>query len=153
MKVRNHQDFWAGVMFVLLGLFFAGFGAQHPIGTADRMGPGYFPTALGIIVIALGVILSLGSLSAKATGEKVSRFDWKVLLLVLGSIVLFGLALRPLGLVLAVFLLVAVSSYASHQFSWRGALTNAVVLILMCVAIFDWALSLHIQIWPAFMGG
>jgi hypothetical protein len=117
------------------------------------MGPGYCPTALGFIVIALGVILSLGSLSAKTTREKVSRFDWKVLLLVLGSIVLFGLVLRPLGLVLAVFLLVAVSSYASHQFSWRGALSNAVVLILMCVAIFDWALNLHIQIWPAFIGG
>jgi hypothetical protein len=140
-------------MFVILGLFFAGFGAQHPIGTADRMGPGYFPTALGIIVIALGVVLSLRSLSGRTKSEKISRFDWKVLLLVLGSIVLFGVALRPLGLVLAVFLLVAASSYASHQFSWRGAVANAVVLILMCVAIFDWALSLHIQIWPAFIAG
>jgi hypothetical protein len=150
MKVRDHQNFWAGVMFVALGAFFAAFGAQHHIGSADRMGPGYFPTALGLIVIALGVILSFNSLSRKAPDVRVSRFGWKPLLLVLSPLVLFGVALRPLGLVPSVILLVLVSSMAGHQFSWRGALANAAVLAFICVAIFDWALDLHIGIWPAF---
>lgn len=152
MKIKNQKDFWSGVMFVVLGLFFSGFGAQYVIGTADRMGPGYFPTALGVIVIALGVILSAGSLSAKAAADNITKFDWRVVLLILGSLVLFGLLLRPLGLVLTLFVLVAISSYASHEFSWLGMLINAVVLILMCLAIFDWGLNLHIQIWPTFLG-
>lgn len=152
MKVRNHQDFWAGVMFVALGMFFAVFGAQHEIGTGDRMGPGYFPTALGIIVIGLGGILSLKSLSRKAPDVKVSPFSWKPLLLILAPLVLFGMTLRPLGLVPSVILLVLVSSMAGHQFSWRGALANAAALALICVAIFDWTLNLHIGLWPAFFG-
>jgi hypothetical protein len=86
MKIKNQKDFWAGVMFMAFGLFFAGFGTQYSIGTAIRIGPGYFPTALGVIVILLGIVIWVGGLSAKATAEKVDQFKWPTLLLILGPI-------------------------------------------------------------------
>ena len=150
--IKNQKDFLGGVMFVIFGGLFAAFGGQYHIGTAAKMGPGYFPTALGVIVMLLGIVISAGGLSSRAAGEKVARFEWRVLLLVIGSVLLFSVLLQPLGLVVSLFALIAVSSYASHEFSWKPALINAGVLIVMCLAVFDWALNLHFQVWPAFVG-
>lgn len=152
MKIRNQKDFWAGVMFMAFGLFFAGFGTQYSIGTAIRIGPGYFPTALGVIVILLGTVILVGGLSAKATAEKVDKLNWPTLLLILGPIVLFGLLLKPLGLIVSLLILIAISSYASHEFSWKATLINAAVLILICVVVFVWGLKLEFPLWPSFIG-
>jgi hypothetical protein len=151
MRIRNKKNFWAGIMFIAFGLFFSGFGAQYAIGTAARMGPGYVPTALGVIVILLGMALSAGALFAKATAENVEKFAFREIILIIGSVVLFGVLLKPLGLIASLFVLVAVSSYASHEFSWRGMLINAVVLTVLCVVVFVWLLKLRFQLWPFFI--
>jgi Tripartite tricarboxylate transporter TctB family len=153
MHIRNQKDFWAGVMFIAFGGFFSGFGTQYTFGSAARMGPGYFPTVLGIVLMLLGLIVAIGGLSSKADEEKIQRFDWPTLLFILGPIVLFGLLLQPLGLVLSLFLLVVISSYASHEFKWRAAIINAIVLIAMSLAVFVWGLKLQFQLWPAFISG
>jgi hypothetical protein len=152
MNIKNQKDFWAGVMFVVFGAFFAGFGTQYSSGTAANMGPGYFPTMLGIALILLGIIVSVGGLSAKATPEKVDKFAWSTLFLVLGPVALFGLLLSTLGLILCLAMLIAVSSYASHEFSWKATLANAAILIALCMAVFVYALKLQFQLWPAFIG-
>lgn len=153
MRVKNQEDFWAGVLFIAIGGFFVWFGSEYRIGTAGSMGPGYFPTALGVIVIALGVLVSAISASRTALRVAVSAFNWKVLLLVLGAIILFGVLLKPLGLIPSVVLLVIVSSAASHKFTWRGTVINAIVLASLCFLVFDWALELHITLWPALLVG
>jgi hypothetical protein len=153
MRIKNQKDFWAGVMFVGFGVFFAGFGTQYTFGTAARMGPAYFPTVLGIILIVLGAIVAIGGVSTKADETKVDKFDWRTLMLILGPIVLFGVLLRPLGLVLDLGMLVLVSSYASHEFKWKEALINSVVLIVMSVGIFVWGLKLQFSLWPSFIAG
>ena len=152
MRIKNQEDFWAGLMFMAFGAFFAGFGAQLEIGVASRMGPGYFPRALGVIVILLGMIISVGSLSARAIANKVEKFSLPPLLLIFGSIVLFGLLLRPLGLILSLLILIAVSSFASHEFSWKATLINAAVLIVINLLMFVWGINLQFQIWPSFIG-
>lgn len=152
MHVRNQKDFWAGVMFVAFGLFFAGFGTRYHFGSAARMGPGYFPTVLGCILIVLGIIIAVSGLSPRAPEQKVGRFAWSTLLLVLGPIVLFGLLLNTLGLVLCLLMLIGISSYASHEFTWKGALGNAVVLIGLCLVVFVYALKLQFPLWPAGIG-
>jgi hypothetical protein len=152
MRIKNHKDFWAGVMFVVFGVFFAGAGTQYTFGTAARMGPGYFPTVLGILLVLIGVVVSIGGLSANAPEQKVDRFAWTTLLLILGPVVLFGLFLGTLGLVVCLFLLIAVSSYASHEFSWKAMFGNAVVLIALCLFVFVYALKLQFPIWPAIFG-
>lgn len=152
MHIKNQKDFWAGVMFVAFGAFFAGFGTQYTFGSAARMGPGYFPTVLGLILILLGIVVAVGGLSAQAAVEKIDRFSWSSLFFILGPIVLFGLLLNTLGLVLCLLMLVAISSYASHEFTWKATLGNAVVLIVLCLVVFVYALKLQFQLWPAFIG-
>lgn len=152
MRVKNQQDFWAGVMFVAFGAFFAGNGMGYEFGTAEEMGAGYFPTVLGVIMLVFGLLIASTGLSAKATDEKIARFEWGVLLFILGPVVLFGLLLQALGLILSLVMLILTSSYASHEFSLKSALFNAAVLIVMCLLIFVWGLDLRFQLWPSFVG-
>ena len=152
MKIRNEKDFWAGVMFLCFGLFFAGFGRRYTFGTAARMGPGYFPVVLGGLLALLGVAIALGALSARAAAERVGGWVWRPLLLVIVPALLFGLLLPVLGLVACIVVLVVLSSLASPEFTWRAALLNAAVLTVLCVLAFVWALKLQFQLLPAFLG-
>jgi uncharacterized integral membrane protein len=151
MHIRDQKDFWAGLLFAAFGLFFSGVGTRYTFGTAARMGPGYFPTVLGIILIILGVVIALGALSPKAAEHRVQKFSWPTILLVLGSVVLFGLLLNRAGLVISLAAVVIVSSYASHEFGWKATLVNTVVLIALCLAVFVYALSLQFPLWPTFL--
>ncbi|OZI27564.1 tricarboxylate transporter [Bordetella genomosp. 7] len=152
MQLRNRQDFWSGVMFVALGLGFAWKAASYQMGTAARMGPGYFPFWLGICLAVLGAVVALSALSSKATETTVERFDFKILFIIIGSVVLFGLLLRPLGLYLSIFLLVAGSSIASFEFNWRVAVVNAIFLVVFCWLAFVKGLGLIFPLWPTFLG-
>lgn len=152
MRIRNQKNFWAGVMFLCFGLFFAGFGRSYHFGTAARMGPGYFPVVLGALLALVGIVIALGAMSARAAAEKVARFAWKPLLLVAVPSLLFGLLLPVLGLVVCIGLLVVLSSLASPEFAWRATLLNAAVLTAICVVAFVWALDLQFNLFPAFLG-
>lgn len=152
MQIRNQKDFWAGALFVAFGLFFVILGRNYAFGSAERMGPGYFPTVVGSIQIGLGLLVSVFALSPKASEQKVSQFSWRTLLLILGPIVLFGLLLNPLGLIGSIIMLVALSSYASHEFTWKGMLVNTAVLVAICLVVFVYGLSLPFNLWPAFVG-
>ncbi len=151
METMKQKDFLAGIMFIVFGVFFAIYGMQYEAGKAANMGAGYFPRVLSIILILIGVILSLSVLFGKTIGEEVSKFDWQTIALIIGPVLLFGLMLKPIGMILSLFVLVVVSSYASHEFKWIGTIINAVVLILMCVMIFVWFLKLQFPIWPSFV--
>jgi len=153
MHIRNRKDFWAGLLFAAFGLFFSGFGSRYTFGSAARMGPGYFPTVLGIILVILGAVIALTALSAKAEEHHVAKFDWRTIALVLGSVVLFGFLLNRAGLVISLATVVMVSSYASHEFGWKAALVNTVVLIALCLVVFVYALSLQFPLWPTFFAG
>ena len=148
MHIRNQKDFWAGVMFAAFGLFFSGFGTRYTFGTAARMGPGYFPTVLGIILVLLGVAIALAALSSKAHEQKVAKFSWPTIVLILGAVVSFGLLLNTAGLVISLIAVVMVSSYASHEFGWKAAVINTVVLVGLCLFLFVYALSLQFPLWP-----
>ncbi|WP_151448865.1 tripartite tricarboxylate transporter TctB family protein [Lacisediminimonas profundi] len=153
MHIRNQKDFWAGVMFILFGGFFAGVGTQYTFGTAARMGPGYFPTVLGIILMLLGLIVAVTGLSPKNTEEKVQPFAWGVLFTIIGSVVLFGVLLNPLGLIGSLLVLILLASYASHEHTWKASIGNSVVLISLCLFVFVYSLKLQFQLWPVFMRG
>ncbi|WP_422650784.1 tripartite tricarboxylate transporter TctB family protein [Cupriavidus sp. H18C1] len=153
MRIRSQKDFASGLMFVLVGLGFSFVARGYSMGTAAKMGPGYFPFLLGLVLAALGALVLLGSLSSKGEQDRMDRWDIKILLWILGSVVLFGLLLKPLGMVLSVFVLVVVSSMASHEFSWKGALLNSVVLVLISLGAFVYGINLQMPVWPAFITG
>jgi len=97
MQLRNRQDFWSGVMFIVLGLGFSWQASSYQMGTAARMGPGYFPFWLGLVLALLGAIVLISALSKKATETAVEGFDWRIVFLVVGSVVLYALILKPPG--------------------------------------------------------
>jgi len=151
MQLRNKQDFWSGVMFIALGLGFAWKAVSYSMGTAARMGPGYFPFWLGLVLALLGAIVLLGSLSSKATATTVDRFDARIVFLVVGSVILYGAVLKFLGIYISVFLLVVVSSLASHEFNWKVAAANGLFLVVFTYLAFIKGLGLIFPLWPSFV--
>ncbi|WP_233750534.1 tripartite tricarboxylate transporter TctB family protein [Bordetella bronchiseptica] len=122
------------------------------MGTAARMGPGYFPFWLGLVLALLGAIVLISALSKKATETAVEGFDWRIVFLVVGSVVLYALILKPLGVYLSVFVLVVVSSLASHEFSWKVAVANGIFLVVFSYLAFIKGLGLIFPLWPSFLG-
>ena len=152
MGIEKHKDFWSGVMFIAFGAFFALLGLQYKFGTAAQMGPAYFPMVLSIILIMLGVAILLSSFFSKGIEKTLDGLNWGKLLLILCSVLLFSLLLKPLGLVLSLFVLIVVSSCASYEFKLMSSIINALVIIALCLSIFVWALNLPLPLWPVLVG-
>ena len=113
-SIRHPKDFWAGVLFVAIGLASIVYGARYTLGVAARMGPGYFPRILGILLIALGAILALRAL--RVPGAPLPLFHWRPIVIVLGSVVLFGAIVQKVGVALATVILIVTASAASREF-------------------------------------
>src|SRR4030042_3198376 len=120
LLIRNPKDFYAGLLFMGFGLVALVIAGSYPLGTASRMGPGYFPRILGTLLVGLGALLSLYGL--RSGGEAMSRWHWRPLGIVLLSVLVWGLSAQWLGLVVASLALVFLSSVASDEFRWGEAL-------------------------------
>jgi uncharacterized membrane protein YidH (DUF202 family) len=151
MRIRHQKDFWSGVMFLAVGLAFVGLARDYELGTAQRMGPGYFPTALGALLAILGLIVAIKGLAREERGGDIARFHFGPLAVVLGAVALFALLLRPAGLVAALTVLIGVSAYASHEFRLREVVPLAAFLVVLVLAVFIWGLGLVVPVWPAFV--
>lgn len=151
MLIKNKQDFWSGVMFATVGLSFALGATKYSLGTAARMGPGYFPFWLGICLAVLGAVVCITAMSDKAEHSELEKFNWKLAFIIIGSVVLSGIALNYLGVYLSTFLLVVISSLASHEFNWKVAVANGLFLVLFVWVAFIKGLGLIFPLWPAFL--
>jgi hypothetical protein len=151
-SIRNQQDVAAGLIYVVAGAGFSLGALNYKIGEAARMGPGWFPFWVGILLVAVGFATAAGGMRAGAAEGKVKRPELRSLAWILGSVVLFGLLLQPAGLVISLAALVIVSSMGSHEFSWKGTLLNTVVLVVFSVGAFIKGINLQIPLWPAFLG-
>jgi putative tricarboxylic transport membrane protein len=148
--IRNPKDFWSGVIFMAVGLAAVLIGRDYSMGSATKMGPAYFPTALGMLLALIGLGVVVRSLIQR--GGPAPTLAYKPLALVVGSTVLFGLLLRGLGLAAALVVLAVVSAAASRQFSWGPALLLAVGLAVFSVLIFVKALGLPIPVLGTWLG-
>jgi hypothetical protein len=148
MRIRHPKDFLTGVMFIFFGAAAVVLSLGLKIGTAAKMGPGYFPFALGVFLALLGaVILLRGVVWAKGIhGWPVLQL--KPLAIVLVSVVLFSQILRPLGLLVSTAALVVLASKASHEFRWKEALLNAAVLVAIVLVVFVYFLEFQLPVWP-----
>jgi hypothetical protein len=149
-RIRHPKDFAAGLMFIAFGLVAILVGGEYPLGTAARMGPGYFPRILGVLLITLGGALAFRALRLQGPGIELE--SPRPLLIVIGSVVLFGFTTERLGLVIASILLIFLSSAASTEFRWKEALVSGAILAALSVAGFVWGLGLQFPIWPPFLG-
>lgn len=133
--ISSPKDFWTGLIYIGFGAAALWIGYNYNMGTAGRMGPGYFPKVLAALLIGLGIISVVRSVVAK--GEPVERVALKPLLLVLLACVLFGLLINTAGLIAALLALVLVSAAASREFRLDPmALAGLVGLIVFCALVF-----------------
>ena len=151
MKIRNHRDFWAGVMFIAFGLLFMVLSRQYQIGTAAKMGPGYFPMILGGLMALLGLLVLLPSIRATAHELKVGKIDFWANGLVLLAVIVFALTLPKLGFIVALVLLILISALASHEFRLKEALISSVVLLAFSWLVFVKGLELQFPFLPTFL--
>jgi hypothetical protein len=148
--IRHPKDFYSGLIFVAFGIAAIVIGSNYSLGTAARMGPGYFPRILGIMLIVLGAALSLRALKIK--GEPIAKWHWKPTLVVLGSVVLFGYIVNYAGLVLSTIILIVISSWASPEFRLKESVISGVLLAALVVGVFVIGLKLQLPIWPGGLG-
>jgi hypothetical protein len=145
--IRHPKDFWSGVLFILIGIAAIIVGSKYNLGTAARMGPGYFPRILGGLLIVLGLILSVRAFWL--AGEPFPRWKLRPTLVVLGSVVLFGAIVQTVGVAISTVVLIMTASAASHEFRPREALIAGVCLAALAVGVFVIGLKLQLPIWPA----
>jgi hypothetical protein len=150
VRIRNHRDFRAGAMFVVIGVAFAAFSQSYALGTPARMGPGFFPTMLGVLLALLGAAIVVRSLAA---GERkpMEKVRWRPLVLILLSVLVFAIGLPRLGVVVSIALLVGISSLAAEDFRWKETLASIAVLIALSWLVFVKGLDLQFPVWPVFL--
>ncbi|WP_151637885.1 tripartite tricarboxylate transporter TctB family protein [Noviherbaspirillum aerium] len=138
--IRNPQDFWSGVIFLVLGLAAVIIGRDYAMGSAGRMGPAYFPTALGGLLAVIGAVSLVRSFIRH--GEPIGKFSIKSLLLITVAVLLFGFLMRGAGLILAILVLVMISGYASIKFKALPFFAVAVGMAVFCALVFVVGLGL-----------
>ena len=148
--IKNPRDFWAGVMFLATGGLFAGIALTYKLGTAARMGPGFFPFFLGAILAGLGLAIAISALRPKNAGPTVDKFHWGPIFWVLMPIVVFGVMLKILGMIIMGLVVVIVSSLGSEEFKLRPSVYLAIGLVIFCSLVFVAGLHLPIPLCPGF---
>jgi len=133
--IYSPKDFGAGAIYVGVGAAALWIGAEYRVGSAGRMGPGYFPKVLASLLIGIGLIAIVRAFIAR--GEPITEPAWKPLLIILASCALFGLALPRIGLPLALLLLCLGSATASREFRLEPlAMLGLLALITFCALVF-----------------
>jgi hypothetical protein len=151
MRIRNQKDFWSGVMFIVTGLFFMVLSRQYNFGTAAKMGPGYFPMVLGGIMAFLGLLILIPSIRRNQPIVKIPPIDFMSIGMILLAVAVYAATLPSLGFIIALFLLVAISSYASHEFHLKSTLIASVVLLFGSWLVFVKGLELQFPFLPLFL--
>lgn len=140
LRIRNQEDFWAGVMFIGFGLLAVIISRDYPMGTAMRMGPGYFPTYLGVIMMVFGAIVA--AMSFKLEARKLTPFAWKPAIMLGLAFVVFGWGIDHIGFVPSLFAVIVLSAAGGATFKWGEVLLLSVVLIVGAVGIFIYGIDL-----------
>jgi hypothetical protein len=146
MRIKSQEDFWTGAMFIGLGILAIVVARDYPMGSARSMGPGYFPTYLGIVIILIGAVLAARAFWME--GEGIGGWGWRPLLWLSAAFAAFGLLIEGAGFVLALLALIVASSFAGRDTRpWELAIL-IVFLITATVALFVYGLELPYRLFP-----
>jgi len=145
MKHKDMQDVLGGLALAALGIFAAIFAQRYEFGDLNRMGPGFFPVSLGVMLAVLGAMIAIPAWFRRGPAIAV---QWKTFALVMASLVVFALTLKVLGLILATILTVVLASLADNDTRWKGRLMVAAGVALITYLVFGVGLSMVLPIWP-----
>lgn len=161
MQIKSQQDFFSGLMFIVIGSGFALGAIRYNVGGAARMGPGYFPLMLGVLLGVLGGFILFKSLVVETEdGAPIGRWAWRPLGFVIGANLAFGVligglpsvGLPSMGLMAAIYALTLIASLAQRDnFRLKPVLLLATVLAVGSYIAFVLVLKLQIPVWPAFI--
>jgi hypothetical protein len=160
MQIKSQKDFFSGLMFMGVGTAFAWGATTYTIGEGARMGPGYFPLMLGVLLTALGAFIVFESLVVETEdGEKIGQWAWRPLAFIIGANLLFGVLLGGLpsigvpamGMIIAIYGLTIVAALASDEFDLKEVLILGTVLAIGSYLAFIVLLKLQFQVWPTFI--
>jgi hypothetical protein len=140
LKIKSQEDFWAGLMFIGFGLLAIFISRDYPMGSAMRMGPGYFPTYLGVMMAILGAIIS--ATSFKIAGGRVGKFAWRPMILLSIAFSLFAWGIDNFGFIIAMLVVIFLSSFAGKEFKLKEIAILSVILVAGCWALFIKGLEL-----------
>lgn len=164
MLIKSQKDFFSGLLYLAVGGAFAWGSTSYSLGTGARMGPGYFPLMLGILLALIGaVIMFKATVTVAETedGDPVGQWAWRQIFFIIGANLLFGVLLvglpsfgvPPMGLIVAIYGLTFVASLAGEHFRVKEVFILATVLAAGSYAAFVWALKLQFPVWPSFIVG
>ena len=162
MNIKSQKDFFSGLMFMGIGVAFAWGATTYNVGSGARMGPGYFPLMLGILMTILGGLITFKALVVETTGgDKIGKWAWKPLFFVILANLIFGVLLAGLpsiklpafGMIIAIYALTFVASMAEAGWKFKSTFILATVLAVGSYVAFVMALKLQFQVWPSFITG
>lgn len=158
MNIKSQKDFFSGLMFMAVGTAFAWGATGYPIGTAARMGPGYFPLVLGVLLALLGAAITFKALVVETEdGEKMGAWAWRPLFFIISANLAFGVLLGGLprfnlpamGLITAIYALTFIASLAGDGFKLKEVALLATALAALSYLAFIVLLKLPLAVWPA----
>ncbi len=162
MAIKSEKDFYSGLLFVAVGVAFAWGATTYKVGDAARMGPGYFPLLLGILLAVLGVVVTFNALVVETEdGDKVGKFAWRPLFFIILSNLMFGVLLGGLPsiglpymvMIAAIIVLTFIAALAGEEFKFKEVLILSLILAASCYVTFIVMLKLQFPAWPAFIAG
>jgi hypothetical protein len=162
VRIKSQKDFFAGLLYMVIGIAFAWGATTYNIGDGARMGPGYFPLLLGVILAIIGGIVMARALVVETPdGDPIGRWAWKPLAFIIAANFLFGillggwplLGIPAMGLIIAIVVLTFVAALAGDEFKFIEVLILAILLAVGSWAAFVWGLNLQFQVWPSFISG
>ncbi len=149
--IKNPKDFFSGALFLAIVALFATGLRELPVGTAFRMGPGYFPMVLLIILTGLGLAIMINGL--RGEGEPIGEIPWRGLALITFPIIFFGATLKGLGLIVSLAITVFGTTLASREWGVVYAVVTTVVLVVFSWLVFIKGLGLPLSMRGPWIGG
>jgi putative tricarboxylic transport membrane protein len=143
--LAQRADLWSGALFAILGALILWIGADYSLGVPSRIGPGYLPRLLGMLLSALGLFLVIRALWATETID--TSIAWRPLILVLASLVAFALMFDATGLVPAILVSVAIATFATSENGPIAAVVLGALLAFFAWLLFVKGLSLPLPVW------
>jgi hypothetical protein len=140
------RDVAGGLLVMALGAAFLLLGRELEIGSSFRMGPGYFPTILSLLMIALGAVMTVLAWRAPHQEDAFGRVPWRAVILVIGAVLFFGLSLRGLGLAPVLVLVVLATAWASRYASTKASVPLALGIAAFCAVLFTRGLGLPLPL-------
>jgi putative tricarboxylic transport membrane protein len=146
--IRNPQDFYGGLVLAAFALFTLWAGSDLPGMRGFAFGPGTAPRLFGVLL--LGTALAISVMGMLTDGPPLEKYGVRGPVLFIVSVIFFGAAIRPLGLIITTFVTIMISAAATKEVHWRESLIWAVILTVFCVFLFIYGLKLPLQLWPRF---